>query len=301
MSKRIRWSKSLTFLWDWFHKYLNMTNGNIKEAMTLMYQTIQTSDYDIDEKIRHSQNLRLLACDLDNRLLHFYFNEQILFEYLKDMELKNFDDIRAVIKEHGVLFNGRMFLKDGSFTTTTIPEIGFSIDLPHKKNGYAFLLHITNDDKIEITCSYDYNKCATIHEYHYLSYLKEKDTKPNIEEVMQLFRLAINTVFYAEHYPELIIDGAPKQLENTEYNGTAFQVETCQIFKEVEERKKQGYIVKPHMRSGYWKFLRSEFYTEEKRGTSIHIGPTMVKGNSATVLTHKKIKDREELTEEKDE
>ena len=214
------------------------------------------------------------------------------------MELKRFDDVRSVVKAKGAHFLGRMFNKDGTHSKQEILEIGFTIDIPYKKYGYAFLVHITKDDKIEISCSYDYSKFITVHEYHYLSYLKKKDKNPEVEKVMQLFRLAINTIFYIDHYPELVMAGVPKQLEKTEYNEVSFQVGTCEIFKEVEARKKQGYIVKPHARCGYWKVLRSDYYTPEKRGTSIHISPTMVKGNSSTVLTHKNIKNGKGLVEE---
>lgn len=299
MAKKIWWSKSLTLVWSWFHDYLKITNGNIEQAIRMLYQNIELLNVDQDEKIRYTQNLRLLACDLDHRMIHFYFNEQLLYDYLKEMDLKRFDDIRTVIKKYGVAFNGHLFRKDGSFTKTQFPEISFSIDVPYKKYGYAFLLHITNDDKIEISCSYDYDKFITVHEYHYLSYLKKKNTEPEVEKVIQLFRLAINTIFYVEHYPELVIEGVPKQLEKTENEGTAFQVGTCEIFQEVERRKKEGYIVQPHLRCGYWKVLRSDFYTEEKRGTTIHVSPTMVKGNASTVLTHRRIKNGEGLVEEK--
>lgn len=299
MAKKIRWSKSLTLHWTCFHDYLKMANGNIEQASRMLVYDIEQSAINNEERIRQLQNVRLLACDLDHRMLHFYFNEQLLCDYLKEMDLKRFDDIRAVIKKYGVAFNGRLFHKDGSFIQTQFPEIGFSIDVPYKKYGYAFLVHITNDDKIQISCSYDYDKFITVHEYHYLSYLKKKDNNPEVEKVMLLFRLAINTIFYVEHYPELVIEGCPKQLEKTENEDKAFQVGTCEIFQEVERKKNQGYIVQPHLRCGYWKVLRSDFYTEEKRGTTIHVGPTMVKGNASTVLTHKRIKNDEGLVEEK--
>lgn len=299
MAKKIWWSKSLTLLWGRFHNYLNITQGNVKQAVKLLHYDTEMSVSNDEERIWSMRNLRLLVCDLDHRMLHFYFNEQLLCDYLKEMELKRFDDIRKVVKRYGVTCQGYLFRKDGYFIQTKIPEIGFSIDVPYKKYGYAFLVHTTNDDKIEISCSYDYDKFITVHEYHYLSYLKKKDSSPEIEKVMQIFRLAINTIFYVEHYPQLVIKGSPRQLEKTGDEKTSFQVETCEIFQEVERRKKQGYVVQPHLRCGYWKVLRSDFYTKEKRGTTIHVGPTMVKGNASTVLTHQRIKDGKGLVEEK--
>lgn len=258
----------------------------------MLIRSVEQSPLNDKEKLINFQNLRLLACDLDHRMIHFYFNEQILCDYLKDMKLKHFDDIVTVIKNYGMYFLGQLIHNDGSFPCHNFPEIGFSIDVPYKKYGYAFIVTIANDDKIQISCSYDYDKFVIINEYQYLSHSEKKEKNPEIEKVMQLFRLAINIIFYVEHYPELVLDGVPNQLESTatEREETSFQVVTCEIFKEVENLKRQGYIVKPHARSGYWKVLRSDFYTPEKRGSSIHVSPTMVKGNSSTVLTHENIK-----------
>ena len=227
MAKKIWWSKSLSLLWGRFHDYLKITNGNIEQATRMLVFDAEQSAPSNEERIRQLRNLRLLACDLDHRMIHFYFNEQLLCDYLKEMKLNRFDDIRAVIKRYGIAFNGRLFYKDGSFTQAQFPEIGFSIDVPYKKYGYAFLVSITHDDKMEIACSYDYDKFITVHEYHYLSYLKNKENNSEVEKVMQLFRLAINTIFYVEHYPELVLEGVPKQLEKTENEKTSFQVGTC--------------------------------------------------------------------------
>lgn len=88
---------------------------------------------------------------------------------------------------------------------------------------------------------------------------------------------------YIGAFPDMMIDGFPDNIKNAATNPSK------SITIGIEPKVKSsvdGCSKNPHFRSGHFRFLQSDRY-KEKRGQTIFIKPTMVKGRAKTVLPDK--------------
>jgi hypothetical protein len=93
--------------------------------------------------------------------------------------------------------------------------------------------------------------------------------------------------------PDCIVEGVPPNMHD-EYNGK--EIKTISLSEKISEtsiNKATGKMVAPHYRKGYFKFLKSDFYTH-KRGQIVFVTETMVNGKAKTVYTSDKLSKMEE-------
>ena len=105
--------------------------------------------------------------------------------------------------------------------------------------------------------------------------------------VARTFRLTINTIAYMKCYPECVIEGTPRiTVSQDEYrtkNNTTLEVSDMVIESVADKAKGEK---APHFRSGYWKYLASDFYTN-MQGQLVFVSETMVKAKEITKTVNK--------------
>ena len=87
-------------------------------------------------------------------------------------------------------------------------------------------------------------------------------------------------------FPECVTEGVPK----TEFEECGYILEVSEKVLEntnIDSNK----MISPHFRKGYWKLLKSDFYTH-KKGQLVFVSETMVNGIAKTV---EKSSDKEKL------
>ncbi|MCR4790180.1 MAG: hypothetical protein K5839_03780, partial [Treponemataceae bacterium] len=151
----------------------------------------------------------------------------------------------------------------------------FGIHVPYEKEekGYAFSFTVTPENKLILVWQAN-NSLGYITEDQYN--LTEENQEDELSK--QMFRLAVNTIVYMHTFPNCIVDGVP----NITKEEKSFTVEIAE--KVLSSDANTGKIVSPHFRKGYFKILRSDFYTH-KKGQSVFVKETMVNGKAKTVYT----------------
>ena len=121
-----------------------------------------------------------------------------------------------------------------------------------------------------------------------------KENSENAKAMTRMFRLAINTIAYMKVFPEYIKDGAPENLKEMNFQNS-FTLQVAEKVNPIISNLKNGKMLTPHYRRGYFKRLRSDKFTH-KQGQLIFVSETMVNGKAKTVFNTEKINEIETLT-----
>ena len=221
--------------------------------------------------------------DATKKMLHLYFVDKSLKEFLENVPLADLDGISKYIDENGLITD------QGILQLKYFP---FGIHIPYENKYKAFAFGLMNNQFNQMVLSWAVeNGGAWCSELNYKELL-EKDTK-EAKEITKIFRLAINTIAYMEAFPECVKEGVPEFVnEPTEDNSITLEI--AEKVLEPIQQSESGKIISPHFRKGYYKRLSSDFY-KNKKGQIIFVSETMVNGKAKTVYTTERIKDIDSL------
>jgi hypothetical protein len=221
--------------------------------------------------------LELWKEDLEGNFLHIYFLEKYLRDFLEKTPLTDLEGIRKYLYENGIK-KRLLYIKTKEQIDCVV--YSFGLHIPYETNGYAFTMRIFENNTVELFFSHDKNN-GELSDIKYTDINKKTDHKSIA--MSKMFRLAFNTIAYMKCFPECVTDGVPKityGIDEIRSNKNF----TFQISEIVTDSKHVKLSKLPHFRKGYFKLLRSDFYTN-KKGQIIFIPETMVKGKAKTVST----------------
>ncbi|WP_431608775.1 hypothetical protein [Chryseobacterium sp. 'Rf worker isolate 10'] len=226
--------------------------------------------------------LELWSQDSKGELLHIFFLEKYLQDFLESTNLSDLDGIRKYLYDNGEKKQITYTKVKGS---SNCVYYSFGLHIPNEKNGYAFALSLFDNDTLELYFSHGKNN-GVLSDIFYTNLSKKQDLQSNT--LCRMFRLAINTIAYMKCFPECITEGVPKisfpRGENRSDNNVIFKM-SDKIYYEINYQISKI----PHFRKGYFRLLISDYYTH-KKGQLIYISETMVKGKAKTMSTSDKIK-----------
>lgn len=279
--KKIGYSSPLRFYWDELYKNQKKLTPEFSDDIifSLLRHNILYSPLLPDESLEKRDllitGLELWAQDSKGDLLHIFFLEKYLQDFLENTNLSDIGGIRKYLYDNG---------EKKQITYTKIKGnvncvyYSFGLHIPNEKNGYAFALTLFENNTLELYFSHGKNN-GVLSDIFY----KDLNNKQDLQSITlsKMFRLAINTIAYMKCFPECVTDGVPKisfpRGEDRSDNNVIFKM-SDKIYDE------SNYQISkiPHFRKGYFRLLNSDYYTH-KKGQLIYISETMVKGKAKTV------------------
>lgn len=278
MAKKIWYSKPLTRQWDLYLKNYKYRKDTVEQFFQRMLN--QPNPFlSWQNGQLNSFIWSLWYSDATKKLLHLYFADKALKEFLENVPLADLEGIGKYINENGLIS------EQGILQIKYFP---FGIHIPYENKYKAFAFGLMNNQSNQIVLSWSVeNGGAWCSESNYKELL-EKDTE-EAKEITKIFRLAINTIAYMEAFPECVKEGVPN-FAKEEYTENSLFLEIAEKVLEPVKKSEDGKMVSPHFRKGYYKRLSSDFY-KNKKGQIIFVSETMVNGKAKTIYTSEKIKD----------
>ena len=291
MGKKIWYSKPLSEMWTQYNKFYRQTKGSVDEFYKEKDRQIRTwvgiSQQDIQ---CHESILDLWRLDAKKKFIHIYFRTKELRDFLSNMRLADLNGIVEFLFSSGSTFiftpNANNTNSHENLDVEKIQGYSFGIHVPYEKEmkGYAFQVLYNESHELAVVWAVGQNEgwCSAD---NYKYYLHRDDEQSEFQA--KIFRLAINTIAYMKVFPECVKDGVP----TTEKNECACVLEVADKVLEPVMQANSNKMISPHYRKGYFKMLRSDYYTH-KKGQIIFIPETMVNGVAKTV---EKSKDEQKL------
>ena len=280
MSKKIRYSEPLAQIWD---AYNEAPKNNPISHKDFIYQWIYR---DMNNPLypsniytqAHIFVAEMFYCDATKKMLHLFFVDSYLRDFLMETPINDFQGLTQYIIENGIKGKSGAISLLGSKEdeSSNISNYCFGIHIPYenKYKGYAFDFTYDYNTKQLLFCFAVNKGCNYINLNNYDELLKKKT--PDSEESLKYLRLAINTIIYMDTFPDCVVEGTPDEVKN------AYCKKIVIAEKVLEYSNEKN--VRPHFRLGYFKRLTSDFYTKMK-GKTVFVSPTMVNGISKTVYT----------------
>lgn len=283
MAKKIWFSKPLARQWDIYLKNYKHYHENVERFFQRMLQKLNDPSQGWQNNQLNTFVWSLWYSDATKKMLHLYFVDKSLKEFLENVPLADLDGISKYIDENGLITD------QGILQLKYFP---FGIHIPYENKYKAFAFGLVNNQFNQMVLSWAVeNGGAWCSELNYKELL-EKDTE-EAKEITKIFRLAINTIAYMEAFPECVKEGVPEFVKKpTEDNSITLEI--AEKVLEPIQQSKSGKIISPHFRKGYYKRLSSDFY-KNKKGQIIFVSETMVNGKAKTVYTTERIKDIDSL------
>lgn len=291
MSKKIWYSKPLKFYWKELY-------GNQKNI------TPNYSDLQIFEGLRYNlinsplrpgelqetreliiSGLELWKEDLNKNFLHIFFVDKELRDFLETTKLADLDGVREYLYNNG---DNRVVEYIQTKESMECVVYSFGLHLPFETDGYAFSLILFKNDNVELFFSHGNNNGRISNEF-YNEWNKKQDE--HSIAICNMFRLAINTLAYMKCFPECVTDGVPN-IPNEKHKEQEANSMTFMVSDKIQESDNSPTSKMPHFRKGYFKMLRSDYFTN-KKGQLIYIAETMVNGKAKTVAIAENINDWE--------
>ena len=288
MGKKIWYSKPLSEMWNQYKQFYKVYKSSVEDFFQMKNKQILTTSNQLPEDMQsHASILDLWYLDANKKFTHIYFKNKELRNFLAEMKLSNLEETIEFLYESGESFKYTPSY-DGIHPlgkSENIQVFSFGIHIPYEKEdkGYAFQLLFNERKELDLIWAVGKNEgwCSA---ENYKNNLKSSDEHSDF--FTYIFRLAINTIAYMKAFPECVTEGVPK---------TEFEV--CGYILEVSEKVLENTnidsnkMISPHFRKGYWKLLKSDFYTH-KKGQLVFVSETMVNGIAKTV---EKSSDKEKL------
>lgn len=275
MAKKIWYSKPLSEMWSQYNKSKKTPEEFFHEKNRQIYAYSFSSN---DLQCRVSI-LDLWHLDTVKKFTHIYFKDKELRNFLANMKLADLDGIIDFLFESGEdfyfapSFNG----KQSFGASEKIRAYNFGIHIPYEKEdkGYAFQLLLTEKKDLKLIWAVGKNEgwCSADNYKFNLQHKSEHS-----EFFTNIFRLAINTIAYMKVFPECVKEGVPP----TEESECSYILENSEKIIESISNNNTSRMISPHFRKGYFKRLKSDFFTH-KKGQVIFVSETMVNGNAKTI------------------
>ena len=284
MGKKPWYSKPLSTQWDLYLENYKHHKETIEQFLNRKTQEIIMNPLQSWQKRQLNTFIwSLWYSDASKKMLHLYFADKNLRDFLENVPLADLEGIGKYIDDNGLI------TEQGNLKLSYFP-FGIHIPYENKYKGYAFGL--MNNEEKQMILSWTIGKeGAWCSEKNYKELLKENSK--NAKEITRIFRLAINTIAYMEAFPECVKEGVPELLKesNTE---NSFILEVAEKVFEPVSKSEDGRMLSPHFRRGHYKRLTSDYYTN-KKGQIIFVTETMVNGKAKTIYTTEKVKEIDSL------
>ncbi len=288
MGKKIWYSKPLSEMWNQYKQFYKVYKSSVEDFFQMKNKQILTTSNQLPEDMQsHASILDLWYLDANKKFTHIYFKNKELRNFLAEMKLSNLEETIEFLYESGESFKYTPSY-DGIHPlgkSENIQVFSFGIHIPYEKEdkGYAFQLLFNERKELDLIWAVGKNEgwCSA---ENYKNNLKSSDEHSDF--FTYIFRLAINTIAYMKAFPECVTEGVPK----TEFEECGYILEVSEKVLEntnIDSNK----MISPHFRKGYWKLLKSDFYTH-KKGQLVFVSETMVNGIAKTV---EKSSDKEKL------
>ena len=288
MGKKIWYSKPLSEMWNQYKQFYKVYKSSVEDFFQMKNKQILTTSNQLPEDMQsHASILDLWYLDANKKFTHIYFKNKELRNFLAEMKLSNLEETIEFLYESGESFKYTPSY-DGIHPlgkSENIQVFSFGIHIPYEKEdkGYAFQLLFNERKELDLIWAVGKNEgwCSA---ENYKNNLKSSDEHSDF--FTYIFRLAINTIAYMKAFPECVREGVPK----TEFEECGYILEVSEKVLEntnIDSNK----MISPHFRKGYWKLLKSDFYTH-KKGQLVFVSETMVNGIAKTV---EKSSDKEKL------
>lgn len=278
-----KFSRPLSIFWKDFYRTQKRLTPHLsdEQIFKILRSNLLTAPF-TDEDNAESRELQLSGLELwwqaaTGDLLHIFFLQSRLRDFLQETRLSDLDGLRQYHYESGTEKEVVYFTTK---TRTNCVIYNYGLALPYETDGYAFSLGLFEDNSIELYFAHGHQN-GRLSDKFYNDLNKRKDE--HSVAMSRYFRLAINTIAYMKCFPECVFDGVPKIVKDSK-EVKANRSINVSLSKAIIESNKSGKSKQPHFRRGYFKALKSDFYTQ-KRGQVIFVSETMVKGRAKTVST----------------
>lgn len=285
MSKKIWYSKTLTYFWNKYHQ--NYAKYELDPA-SLYIKIKKDINARYPKKLMPTENTReilgteLWYLDYKQEVTHLFFIDKHLKTFLGETKLSDLQGMKQFLnisgEEHQVVIMKNNIKENIIF-------YNFAIHVPYEKDGFAYSLGLDQNRKLTLLfCKGE--TLSVIPEDYYQTLIKSSD-KTELFNAFA-FRIAINTIAYMNCFPDCVLDGVPPNMHDEYYSKEIKTISLSEKISETSIQKANGKIVAPHFRKGYFKLLKSDFYIH-KRGQIVFVSETMVKGKAKTVYTSDKL------------
>lgn len=283
MAKKIWFSKPLARQWDIYLKNYQKYHENSDVFFQRMLQKTTNPFQGWQNNQLNTFVWSLWYSDATKKLIHLYFADKSLKEFLENTPLADLEGITKYIDENG-LITDQGFLQ--------LKYFPFGIHIPYENKYKAFAFGLMNNQFNQIVLSWTVeNGGAWCSSQNYEELLKENTDEA--KEITKIFRFAINTIAYMEAFPECVKEGVPKYIKESE-SESSYTLEIAEKVLEPIQKSENAKMISPHFRKGYYKRLSSDFY-KNKKGQIIFVSETMVNGKAKTIYTTEKIKSIDKL------
>ncbi|WP_345954777.1 hypothetical protein [Mucilaginibacter sp. PAMB04168] len=219
--------------------------------------------------------LELWRQDSKAELLHIFFLDKQLRDFLEETRLPDLENIKQFLYENGEI---KEIFRRYSNATTEHFTYKFALHMPNEADGYAFSLTIEDNGSVDLYFSQGTNG-GRMSDKFYTDLTKQNDTTSLT--ILKMFRLALNTIAYMNCFPDCVTDGVPKDLFEPSVRNTDRNI-TFHISEKIRDIGNSTTSKMPHFRKGHFRVLQSDYFAN-KKGQTIFVAETMVKGKAKTV------------------
>lgn len=289
MARKVYYSKPLKYFWQ----HLYGTQKKLTPSFTddeifyLLKKNLLSVPIGIDET-QESRGLVISGLELWNKdsrgeLLHIFFLDKHLRDFLQNTSLSDLDGVKKFLYENGQ--NNDVFHYYSNKKSESI-TYRFALHLPYEPEGYAFSLSIEEDGAVELYFSQGENGGRMSDKFY--TELNKKNDQISLN-ILKIFRLAINTIAYMNCFPDCVTDGVPKNIfEKSVDIETQTRSVTFELSEKIRDINHSSISKIPHFRKGHFRVLKSDYFAN-KKGEIIFVAETMVKGKAKTVSTSPEI------------
>lgn len=289
MARKVYYSKPLKYFWQHFYgtqkkltpsftddQIFALVRQNILAAPMAAFETAGSRGLIVS-------GLEMWREDSRGKLLHIFFLDKQLRDFLENTSLADLGGIKKFLYEKGQSHDV-LHLYSKEQHKNVIYK--FALHLPYEAEGYAFSLSLENDDSLELYFSLGENG-GRMSDKFYADLIKKNDEIS--VTIAKMFRLAINTIAYMNCFPDCVAEGVPQNLFERSEDMTAKNF-TFHSSEKVKENEGAQMSKIPHFRKGHFRVLHSDYFAN-KKGKIIFVAETMVKGKAKTVSTSPEIDD----------
>lgn len=286
MAGEVYYSKPLKYFWQLYRTHKkdgirltgdhSLTDDEVFDSIrkNLLYGPMRIDEIPETRGLSMS-GLELWREDSKGELLHIYFLDRQLRDFLVDTPLSDLDNIKKYLFENGKINNVFHYYSNKLSEHVTYK---FALHVPNEVDGYAFSLSIEEDGAVELYFSQGENGGRMSDKF--LPDMKKKDDESSLT-ISKMYRLAINTIAYMKCFPDCVTDGVPKNL----FEGSGdkdVRSFTFRVSEKVKENTNMQMSRIPHFRKGHFRYLQSDYFSN-KKGQFTFVTETMVKGKAKTV------------------
>ena len=274
--KKIRYGKIFSSVWAEYREALKQCGNSQRIALQILDDRIEKrNELQNGNKLSLKMQLDLFSQELNGELPHYY---------LKDTGLKSFLDYTPV---HDISSVSQYILEEGCSRTVRIDGIldiasvySLVLFVPYENNGYVVNILRRPNGELEVFVGYKSLCLVSSRIVHDL----QKRTDNEAKELLRFFNFAVNLLLYIKTFPECIIDGVPSGITDEKSEIEKARCRQLETSPKILASDSSGRIMPTHYRRGYFKVLRSEYFTH-KRGQVVFVDATVVHGKGKTILT----------------